>query len=79
MDTPADMAAVSKFADISSIKPQVVRTCDDYRYADDASTVWRWHLTTSLMLHALNLKPYKDVFMSLPIEKIDRINGGPNA
>lgn len=31
------------------------------------------------MLYALNLKPYKDVFMSLPIEKNGGINGDPNA
>ena len=75
MATPADMATAVSLEQIVA-----VRSCDDYRYADDPSTLWRWHLTTSALLRSLGLWPYKDVFMSHGNEtgEVD-IDGDPNA
>lgn len=59
MATPADMCVAA--ADLSQVA--VVRTCDDYRYAEDPSVLWRWHLTTSCVVRALGMWPFKDVFL----------------
>lgn len=59
MATPADFAEA-----VSLDRVVAIRTCDDYRYAADASDLWRWHLTVSCMARALGLWPFKDVFMS---------------
>lgn len=75
MATPADMAQATALKSIISI-----RSCDDYRYADDPSTLWRWHLTVSCLLGALGFNPFKDVFLSHGNDSgtVD-INGDPNA
>lgn len=75
MATPADMIHAALLNRVIAI-----RSCDDYRYADDPSTLWRWHLIVSTMIHSLGLYPYKDVFMSHHTESgaVD-IDGDPNA
>ena len=74
MATPADFARAVSLENIIAI-----RTSDDYRYASDASDLWRWHLTVSCLANALGLWPFKDVFMSHTNgrEKVD-IDGDPN-
>lgn len=78
MATPADMCVAA--ADLSQVA--AVRTCDDYRYAEDPSVLWRWHLTTSCMVRALGMWPFKDVFLSgtesSSGNKVDT-DGDPNA
>ncbi|PXF40174.1 hypothetical protein BWQ96_10112 [Gracilariopsis chorda] len=75
MSTPADMMTASTLEQIIS-----VRSCDDYRYAQDASILWRWHLTTSHIIGTLGFCPFKDVFMTHKNESgmVD-IDGDPNA
>lgn len=75
MATPADMACAAGLENVIA-----VRSCDDYRYADDASTLWRWHLTVGCLIDALGLHPFKDVFLSHRNDTgfVD-INGDPNA
>lgn len=59
MTTPLDNMLLCQYN-----KNYIVRTCDDYRYSDDPSTLWRWHLTSSMIFKHLKLVPFKDVFMS---------------
>lgn len=74
MATPADMAHAVSLRQIVAI-----RSCDDYRYADDPSTLWRWHLTVSCILRSLGFYPFKDVFMTHDNESgVVDINGDPN-
>ncbi|KAI0565780.1 Ribonuclease kappa [Gracilaria domingensis] len=75
MSTPADMMTASNMEQVISI-----RSCDDYRYAEDPSILWRWHLVTSKMISALGFCPFKDVFMTHKNTsgKVD-IDGDPNA
>ena len=74
MATPADFAEAVSLENVIAI-----RTSDDYRYAPDASNLWRWHLTVNCLAYALGLWPFKDVFMSHTNsrEKVD-IEGDPN-
>lgn len=75
MATPADMLHAATLQRVVAI-----RSCDDYRYADDPSTLWRWHLVVSCIIHELGLFPYKDVFMSHGNDSgVVDINGDPNA
>lgn len=75
MATPADMMLASTLTNVVCI-----RSCDDYRYAEDASILWRWHLTTSHLISALGLCPFKDVFMTCKKDSgIVDIDGDPNA
>lgn len=73
MATPADLMTVTTYmttartrtgSDLLHTPPAVARSSDDYRYADDPSTLWRWHLTSSVLLASLGFLPFKDVFMS---------------
>lgn len=75
MATPADMMQALHLR-----KVVAMRSCDDYRYAEDPSILWRWHLTTSSMLRELGFLPYKDVFLSgdSPTGLVD-IDGDPHA
>lgn len=75
MATPADMALA-----VSLKRVVALRTSDDYRYAEDAADLWRWHLTVNCIAKALGQWPFKDVFLSHDNhkEKVD-IEGDPNA
>lgn len=66
MATPADFAATVELSRIVAI-----RTCDDYRYADDPAFLWRWFLVVNALADALGLWPFKDCFFSAPGEGID--------
>lgn len=76
MATPADMAAAASLSQIAA-----VRSSDDYRYAEDPSVLWRWHLTVNCLVRALGLWPFKDVFMSCSTNEsgVVDIDGDPNA
>jgi hypothetical protein len=75
MATPADMAAAAGLSRVVA-----VRSCDDYRYAEDPSVLWRWHLTTSCMIKSLGMWPFKDVFMSSTEDAVVAdTDGDPNA
>lgn len=75
MATAADMAHAASLSQVVA-----VRSCDDYRYAEDPSILWRWHLTVSAMLRSLGLFPFKDVFMSHSNNSsLPDLNGDPNA
>lgn len=75
MATPADMFHAASLQRVIAI-----RSSDDYRYADDPSTLWRWHLVVSCIIHELDLFPYKDVFMSHKNDSgVVDIDGDPNA
>lgn len=76
MATPADMLVAA--TTLSNVL--VVRSCDDYRYADDASTLWRWHLTVSSVVRHLGMVPFKDVFLSKDHGRaVVDVDGDPNA
>ena len=66
MPTPADLAEATRLASVVA-----VRTCDDYRYADDPAVLWTWFLGVNAMAGALGLWPFKDVFFSARGEGID--------
>ncbi len=75
MATPADMAQAVSLSQVVA-----VRTSDDYRYAEDAADLWRWHLTVNCIAKSLGQWPFKDVFMSHDNHavKVD-VEGDPNA
>ncbi|CAN8072943.1 unnamed protein product [Agarophyton chilense] len=75
MSTPADILTASNMEQVISI-----RSCDDYRYAEDPSILWRWHLVTSSLISVLGICPFKDVFMTHRNQSgtVD-IDGDPNA
>lgn len=74
MATPADFVLASTLNSMVAI-----RTSDDYRYADDASRLWRWHLTVNCLARALGLWPFKDVFISHSNgRKVVDVDGDPN-
>ncbi len=41
-----------------------VRTCDDYRFADDPALLWTWFLTVNRLANTLGLPAFKDCFFS---------------
>jgi hypothetical protein len=74
--THADMCVAAVLSQVVA-----VRTCDDYRYAEDPSVLRRWHLTTSCIVRALGLWAFKDVFISEPKNEsgVVDIDGDSNA
>jgi len=66
MATPADFAEATRLPRVAA-----VRTCDDYRFADDPAFLWTWFLVVNAMAGALGLWPFKDVFFSARGEGID--------
>jgi hypothetical protein len=59
MATPGDYLATVELERICA-----VRTCDDYRYADDPARLWRWYLTVNRLAEALHLPVSKDCFFT---------------
>jgi len=59
MSTPADFAQSVTLENLTSI-----RTSGDYRYLFDNGLNWVWFLHTNALARALDLVPYKDVFLS---------------
>lgn len=61
MATPADLIAASTFEHVAA-----VRTCDDYRFADDPAFLWTWFLTVNRLANTLGCAAFKDCFFSNP-------------
>ncbi len=61
MATPADLIAA-----VGLDRVIAVRTCDDYRFADDPAMLWTWFLTVNRLVSPLGLRPFKDCFFSAP-------------
>lgn len=61
MATPADLIEAVRFERVAA-----VRTCDDYRFADDPAVLWTWFLTVNRLADVLGLTPFKDCFFSGP-------------
>ncbi|MET0662752.1 MAG: hypothetical protein ABWZ42_06450 [Ilumatobacteraceae bacterium] len=59
MATPADLIAAVEFERVIA-----VRTCDDYRFADDPAMLWTWFLTVNRLVGPLGLRAFKDCFFS---------------
>jgi hypothetical protein len=59
MPTPADLMQTVSLANLTSI-----RTSGDYRYLLDNGFNWTWFLHVNALARALELTPYKDVFIS---------------
>jgi hypothetical protein len=76
MATPADLIAAVEFDRVIA-----VRTCDDYRFADDPALLWTWFLTVNRLSNALGLRAFKDCFFSNPdlVEGSDAIDGDIHA
>jgi len=66
MATPADFAEATRLPRVAA-----VRSCDDYRFADDPAFLWSWFLGVNALLGALGLWAFKDVFFSALGEDID--------
>ncbi len=60
MATPADMMLAASLDRVIA-----VRTCDDYRFADDPALLWTWFLTVNRLANTLGLPAFKDCFFSL--------------
>ena len=59
MATPADLIAAVELERVIA-----VRTCDDYRFADDPAMLWTWFLTVNRLVGPLGLRAFKDCFFS---------------
>src|SRR5581483_9817643 len=59
MATPADMLQTVTTRAVTS-----VRTSGDHGYLIGPGELWTWFLTTNVLARALDLRPYKDVFLS---------------
>ncbi len=59
MATPADLIAAVELERVIA-----VRTCDDYRFADDPAMLWTWFLTVNRLVGSLGLRAFKDCFFS---------------
>lgn len=59
MATPADLIEAAHLDRVVA-----VRTCDDYRFADDPAELWTWFLTVNRLAATLGLTAFKDVFFS---------------
>lgn len=60
MSTPANMMAARNLDRVTAM-----RTCDDYRYAEDPARLWRWYLTVNHLAHAFDVPSFKDCFFSM--------------
>lgn len=74
MALPGDFAAASTLENLVA-----VRTCDDYRFADDSATLWVWYLTVNTLAAALGLPVFKDCFFSSSDPGRSEIDGDPHA
>jgi hypothetical protein len=76
MATPADLITAVEFDRVIA-----VRTCDDYRFADDPAMLWTWFLTVNRLTNVLGLRAFKDCFFSNPdvAEGSDPIDGDVHA
>jgi hypothetical protein len=59
MATPADLMLASGLDRVIA-----VRTCDDYRFADDPAFLWTWFLTVNRLANVLGVPAFKDCFFS---------------
>ncbi len=76
MATPADLMLAASLDRVIA-----VRTCDDYRFADDPALLWTWFLTVNRLANTLRLPAFKDCFFSqadVPADG-DAIDGDPHA
>ena len=75
MATPADIVLAATLDHVVA-----VRTCDDYRFAEDPALLWTWYLTVNVVAGALGLRAFKDCFFSgRPAEGADAIDGDEHA
>ena len=75
MATPGDFFTTAELERVLA-----VRTCDDYRFADDPARLWRWYLTNNLLAGALGVPVFKDCFFTSTIEAgDDPLDGDPHA
>ena len=58
-----------------------MRTCDDYRFADDPAMLWTWFLTVNRLVGPLGLRAFKDCFFSNAevVDGSDPIDGDVHA
>lgn len=73
MATPADFCAAASLDRVIAI-----RTCDDYRYANDRGFLWRWFLGVNRLADVVGLPVFKDCFFSGPAGD-DPIDGDEHA
>jgi hypothetical protein len=59
MATPADFAQTATLSRLTSI-----RTSGDHGYLIGPGELWAWFLLTNALARSLDLRPYKDVFLS---------------
>lgn len=76
MATPADLVLAAQLEHVVA-----VRTCDDYRFADDPAFLWTWFLTVNRLAATLGLAAFKDCFFSnAEVDPDDDpIDGDPHA
>lgn len=74
MATPGDLLATIDLERVCA-----VRTCDDYRYAEDPARLWRWYLTVNRLARALDLPVSKDCFFTGTEARPTEFDGDPNA
>ncbi|MEL6982365.1 MAG: hypothetical protein AAFO29_08075 [Actinomycetota bacterium] len=74
MPTPGDLLATVELDRICA-----VRTCDDYRYAEDPARLWRWYLTVNRVAATLDLPVSKDCFFTNADASTGDLDGDPHA
>ncbi len=56
-----------------------LRSCDDYRFAEDPAFLWRWYLTVNRLLAAIGKPAFKDCFFSMADPGETEIDGDAHA
>ncbi|MEM9203435.1 MAG: hypothetical protein AAGC53_17445 [Actinomycetota bacterium] len=74
MATPGDYFTVAECDRVIA-----VRTCDDYRFADDPARLWRWYLTNNVLAGSLDVPVFKDCFFTSAEPGTDPLDGDPHA
>lgn len=74
MATPGDYFTVAELPRVIA-----VRTCDDYRFADDPARLWRWYLQNNLLARSLDVPVFKDCFFTNAHTGDDPLDGDPHA
>lgn len=74
MATPGDYLASAELDQVIAL-----RTCDDYRFAEDPALLWRWYLTVNRLAVALGKPAFKDCFFTMSDPGPTEIDGDPHA
>lgn len=74
MSLPGDIVATVELSNVVA-----VRTCDDYRFAEDPAMLWVWYLTVNALCSALGIAVFKDCFFSATLDAGAKSDSDPDS